>query len=111
MDPEEIQNKLLKEKEEIETVLESLSQEFIESIKEPVSAADEIADKYEAKQEFHLEQEALVERLNKINKALEKIKNNTYGICEKCQKQIEITRLKIDPATNLCRECAFKAVE
>lgn len=36
---------------------------------------------------------------------LQKIKQGTYGICEKCARQIEVERLKILPATTFCVRC------
>lgn len=44
-------------------------------------------------------------KLKNINNALEKIKNNTYGMCEKCHKEIEIERLKIIPEAGTCNNC------
>lgn len=37
-------------------------------------------------------------RLKEVNDALERIENRTYGICEVCKKQIDIERLKANPA-------------
>lgn len=109
LDLNEIREKLLKEKDEIILMLEDLKQEVMESISEPVSASDEVADKYELKQEIHLQKEILEERLSKINLALERLDNNTYGICSRCGQKIEEVRLKIDPATDLCRKCALES--
>ena len=44
-------------------------------------------------------------RLRDINDALEKIKKGKYGICEKCQKEIEIERLKAIPEARFCQKC------
>jgi DnaK suppressor protein len=44
--------------------------------------------------------------LSQIAKALEQIKNNTYGICVDCGATIPLARLKAYPFTNLCIECA-----
>ncbi len=43
--------------------------------------------------------------LQQINKALEKIKENKFGICEKCKKEIEKQRLLVFPAAVLCQKC------
>ncbi len=43
--------------------------------------------------------------LKKIEKAIEKIDNGTYGICEICGAEIPIQRLKARPVTDLCIEC------
>lgn len=106
MNLQEIKEKLLKEREELNLLLEASHKERIESLKEYTSTPDEMADKYETKQEMHIEEESLKARLIKINKALEKIEKGTYGICEKCQNKIEDIRLKIDLATEFCRKCS-----
>jgi DnaK suppressor protein len=41
-------------------------------------------------------------KLKAVELALEKIKNNTYGICEKCGKEIEEERLKVAPEAKFC---------
>jgi len=43
--------------------------------------------------------------LKKIDEALERIKTNTYGICERCEGDIPYKRLKARPVTTLCIEC------
>lgn len=107
MDQEEIRKNLLKEKEELELMIEDLEREGRELIVEQVKTPDEEADKYEFKQEYHIQIENFKQRLEKINKALKKIDSGEYGICEKCGKKIEEARLKIDLAVELCRDCAF----
>lgn len=108
MNIEEIKNQLLKEKEELELLLENQERETKEILSEQETATDILADIYEYKQEAHLTKEALEERIRAINKALDKINNGTYGICENCGKLIEEPRLKIDPTIYLCRECSIK---
>jgi DnaK suppressor protein len=43
--------------------------------------------------------------LKKIEEALERMKSNTYGICERCGGEIPYKRLKARPVTTLCIEC------
>ncbi len=43
--------------------------------------------------------------LKKIDKALEKIKNGTYGICEKCGGEISPERLEALPEAVECIKC------
>ena len=43
--------------------------------------------------------------IKKIKKALERIENGTFGICEKCGEDISIKRLKARPVTTHCIEC------
>lgn len=49
--------------------------------------------------------------LKKIEKALEKIENGTYGICELCGEEIPIERLEARPVTDLCIECKTEQEE
>jgi DnaK suppressor protein len=44
--------------------------------------------------------------LTQIAKALDQIKNDTYGICADCGETIPLARLKAYPLTNLCISCA-----
>lgn len=44
-------------------------------------------------------------RLQKINAALDRIKKNTYGICQKCRKKITMDRLKAEPEADMCMKC------
>ena len=44
-------------------------------------------------------------RLQDINLALDKIKKDKYGKCEKCNKNISEERLKIYPEARYCVQC------
>lgn len=44
--------------------------------------------------------------LNKIAKALEQIKNETYGICVDCGEEIPLARLRAYPFADRCIRCA-----
>ncbi|MDD5590151.1 MAG: TraR/DksA C4-type zinc finger protein [Candidatus Portnoybacteria bacterium] len=52
---------------------------------------------------------ALEIRLQKINQALEKMTNGTYGICDKCGQPIDERRLLAMPETTTCTKCQKKA--
>jgi len=43
--------------------------------------------------------------LKKIEEALQKLEDNTYGICEMCGDEIPEERLKILPFAIYCRDC------
>jgi DnaK suppressor protein len=43
--------------------------------------------------------------IKKINEALERIDDGTFGVCEDCGDDIGIPRLKARPMTSLCIEC------
>ena len=48
------------------------------------------------------------DRLYAIDAALERIKNNEYGICIACNHPIQKERLQAIPWTELCIECQVK---
>ncbi len=43
--------------------------------------------------------------IKKIKKALDRIDGGTFGICEKCEEDISIERLKARPVTTQCIDC------
>lgn len=43
--------------------------------------------------------------LKKIEHALQKIENETYGICESCGEDISNARLRVRPVAQLCIDC------
>ena len=45
------------------------------------------------------------EKLVAIDDALQRIADKTYGICESCEGEIQLGRLKILPFTRLCVKC------
>ena len=45
------------------------------------------------------------EKLVAIDDALQRIADKTYGICESCEGEIHLGRLKILPFTRLCVKC------
>src|SRR6056297_3539128 len=46
--------------------------------------------------------------IKKIKKALERIDNDTFGICETCGEDISIESLKARPVTTQCIDCKTK---
>lgn len=46
--------------------------------------------------------------LDKVDRALAKIADGTYGVCESCGKAIEAARLKALPHASLCISCKRK---
>ena len=69
--------------------------------------ADVASDNYE--REFSLGlADAEQKMLARINDALEKLDDNTFGVCELCEKKIAKARLKIVPYAELCVPCQEK---
>ncbi len=46
--------------------------------------------------------------LRATNSALERMKQGKYGICLKCEKEIESKRLEAYPAASICLKCEKK---
>jgi RNA polymerase-binding transcription factor len=46
--------------------------------------------------------------IKKIKRALDRIENGTFGVCEKCGEDISVKRLKARPVTTLCIDCKTK---
>jgi len=49
--------------------------------------------------------------LKKIEAAIDKIDNGTFGICEACGEEINIKRLEARPVTNMCIFCKTEQEE
>jgi sigma-B regulation protein RsbU (phosphoserine phosphatase) len=54
-------------------------------------------------------QSNLIGLLKQVDRALEKINNGTYGICEVCHDHVEEERLFIDPLVSVCLGCLDEA--
>jgi DnaK suppressor protein len=46
--------------------------------------------------------------IKKVRKALNRVENSTFGICEECGETISIKRLKARPVTTQCIDCKTK---
>ena len=47
--------------------------------------------------------------LKKIDAALQRIEEGTFGNCEECDEEIEFSQLKLRPTLSLCRCCQEKS--
>lgn len=43
--------------------------------------------------------------INKIQQALERIEDGSFGFCESCEEEIGAERLRVRPVTTLCIDC------
>ena len=73
-----------------------------------IDHGDEATDKSEEVGNQLAAAQELKGRLSEIEIALEKIKNGTYGICEKCGGMIEPEILAIDPESRFCKACKLQ---
>lgn len=71
-----------------------------------VSSADEntVADSIEEFEDNTAIVNTLEKRYNDIKSGLDKIKHKVYGICQVCQKEIEVERLEANPSARTCIE-------
>jgi RNA polymerase-binding transcription factor DksA len=72
------------------------------------SAPDEDAKETETYENLLAVEYALELRLKEVNGALKKIKEDNYGNCEICKKNIQIDRLKANAAATVCMTCNNK---
>ena len=63
--------------------------------------------KLEYAKELSIEQNTL-DLLNKVNRALERISDGSYGLCEVCGNAIPVERLDVLPYSTLCVEDASR---
>jgi len=50
-------------------------------------------------------EELLQARLHKLDDALDRLMSGSYGVCAKCERWIEDTKLDFDPAVAFCIDC------
>ena len=46
-----------------------------------------------------------VHLLERIDEALQRLEDGTFGICEECEEEISLNRLKARPTARLCIDC------
>jgi len=110
---QELKEKLEKERETLEKELEG----FAKKDSKPKGDWDtrypqfngggleEEADEVQEYEKLLSLEYSLELKLKDVDSALEKIKKNKYGECEKCSKKINIERLKVCPEAKLCMKC------
>ncbi len=114
-DLKELEKKLLEERAQIERELKELEEDLHHHTQSEISGEDIYEDEYAESGSATFEREkdlsielSLKDTMAQINRALERIKNDTYGICQRCQKPIEIERLRAIPYAELCIQCKKK---
>lgn len=103
---EEVKKKLEAEKKEIENELAKFKESL--DFGDEKDHMEEESDESEEMGTYFSIKKLQDTRLEAINRALEKIRNGTYGLCEQCGKPIEQEILDIDPESALCKNCKHK---
>lgn len=108
----ELKDSLQKEKLELEKNLEQIAKPLDKKSGDYETTFEEIGtDKEDNASEIeqysdNFSVEIILEKkLQNIIKALQKMELKTYGICEKCQKEIAIARMKANPSAKNCLKC------
>jgi DnaK suppressor protein len=105
----ELKNQLLEEKSHLEEDLKKIATKedgdyetkFDDLGRSQEENAEEV-DEYSTNLSIT---ETLENNLKDVDEALDRIVKGTYGFCENCQKEIDIERLKANPAAKNCIKC------
>ncbi len=105
----DLRKRLLDEKEELQTQLTTIEEASFSGSQSDMSGEvsfdDENADAgtftFERERDLSIENNVR-DLLQKIDRALSRMDEGTYGICSRCGKSIEKARLKALPYVDLC---------
>lgn len=98
--------KLLKEKRDhlIEEAKRTLDNDMVVPSEERMDEVDQASSEYMQAFSFRLRgRERFL--MGKIDKALRKIDDGEYGLCEECDESISLKRLQARPEAQLCIQC------
>lgn len=107
----QLKENLLKEKKQIESDLEKIAKPITSSgdyetnFNNIGDDEDENASEVEEYTDNLALENNLEKQLKEVNEALEKMEKGTYGICENCNQEIDVERLKAYPAAKICIKC------
>ncbi len=112
---EEFKNILLQEKKRLEKELAVITNEDLKPSQSDMSGENDLeSDEADvATTTFERERDDSLgwnirDMLNKIDSALTKIKEGTYGHCPECDTEIDIERLRAIPYADSCITCQGK---
>lgn len=109
---QEMEEKLMNEKRRLEKELTEFAKQNPKNAEDYDAAFPNMGDKEDENAEevdtfsTNLTLERTLESsLRDVEKALDRIKNNAYGICKYCSKEIGEKRLRARPSSSSCVEC------
>jgi DnaK suppressor protein len=102
---EEFKNLLLEKRNHLlEEAKRTLDTDMVISSDERMDEVDQASSEYMQAFAFRLRgRERFLMR--KIDKALRKMDDGTYGLCEECEEPITLKRLRARPEAQLCIQC------
>ena len=75
-----------------------------EELDNPESDQNDMADRFEDFEARSSMIKVLEPRLNNILRALKGLNRESFGVCEVCKNDIEMTRLEANPAARTCKK-------
>lgn len=93
--------------EQLETLQEKSSQNRVTALAESEQISD-FTDQATLESDIDMNihiKERDSKLIIKIKKALERIEDGTYGICDECEEEISEKRLEARPVTTVCIDC------
>ena len=91
-------------KQIIETARKTMEEESNFDTDDLPDEIDQASSEYAQSMAFRLlDREKLL--LAKINKAIQRIDDGSFGLCERCEEPISLKRLEARPVTTLCIRC------
>lgn len=106
---DDLRTRLLVEREELSTQLASIEEDSFAATQSEltgdVGLDDEMADAgtatFEREKDLSIEQNVR-DLLQKVDRALKRMEEGAYGVCQRCGKPIEKARIKALPYVDLC---------
>jgi DnaK suppressor protein len=102
--PEQLRLYLEGERARLEAVIAQVDIEGGENLGYGNHMADDASEAFEQAKELALHQNA-EQLLKKVDDALERLEQGTYGHCEQCGVEIDPARLQALPYATLCLRC------
>jgi DnaK suppressor protein len=102
--PEVLRSFLEDERARLEAVIAQIDSEGVESLGYGNHMADDATEAFEQAKELALHENAR-QLLVQVMDALDCFDQGTYGICERCNAEIDPARLEALPYATLCLRC------
>ena len=102
--PEVLRSFLEDERGRLETLIAQMDSEGGKNLGYGNHMADDATEAFEQAKELALHQNAK-QLLTQVTVALERFDQGTYGLCERCNTEIDPARLEALPYATLCLHC------